>query len=465
MHISQVELENIKGFRDGPQGLNLDFTRRDGSLPRWIVLAGRNGAGKSTLLQAIALAVAGPEVTGKLQSSFTDWIHEGGTTATVTARLRRGRDDQYLSSDGSEGVDRPWVSMTWMRDARGPEPLRVLGLYPDPSSSGLRSLIARNEVAHEMTQTGPWAPNPHGWFSAGYGPFRRLPQAAFDGSRSSVAAGRLANLANLFWDEMSLADSVPWLQQIYLRRLEGDADAALVERAMIGLLNDGLLPEGMRVTRITSDGLWVRPPQREELPLRILSDGYRTVAALVLDIAKQLLQAFGTLDFTENGGRVRILHSGVVLIDEIDLHMHISWQQQIGFWLKEHFPNIQFIVSTHSPFICQAADERGLVLLPSPREDRPAVIVTGELFNRVVNGSVDDAVITDLFGMESPYSRPAAELRDEVAALEAIATSDEMTDSQEERLETLRGKLPRTVSADVADALNRLTGGSRGAED
>ena len=46
---------------------------------------------------------------------------------------------------------------------------------------------------------------------------------------------------------------------------------------------------------------------------------------------------------------------GVVLIDEVDAHLHPTWQRRIGLWFREHFPKLQFIVSTHSPLICQAA--------------------------------------------------------------------------------------------------------------
>src|SRR5436309_3243341 len=49
--------------------------------------------------------------------------------------------------------------------------------------------------------------------------------------------------------------------------------------------------------------------------------------------------------------------SGVVLIDELDTHLHPTWQREIGFWLREKFPNIQFIVGTHSPFLAQVTDE------------------------------------------------------------------------------------------------------------
>lgn len=106
----------------------------------------------------------------------------------------------------------------------------------------------------------------------------------------------------------------------------------------------------MRIDYIDSDGLWTER-RGILLPLRELSDGYRTVAALVLDILKQLETTFGTLGLEWNGSSPIVGHAGVVLIDEADIHLHVSWQQRIGFWLKEHFPKIQFLVTTHSPFI------------------------------------------------------------------------------------------------------------------
>ncbi len=271
-----------------------------------------------------------------------------------------------------------------------------------------------------------------------------------------MTPGRPSRLASLFREEASLSESVLWLQQLYLRRLEGSEDAERVEKAVLKLLGDGLLPEGMRVERVTSDGLWITTPDGIELPLRSLSDGYRTVAALVLDLVKQLFSAFGDLKEIA-GEKVAFGHTGVVLIDEIDVHLHVSWQQRIGFWLKAHFPNLQFIVSTHSPFICQAADDRGLVRLSAPGESEGARIVEGDLFNRVVNGTADDAVLTDLFGLDTPYSGPTIELRNEAASLEKKAASDHISAGEKARLRELKSKLPRTPSKDVADAIRQLT--------
>jgi predicted ATP-binding protein involved in virulence len=64
---------------------------------------------------------------------------------------------------------------------------------------------------------------------------------------------------------------------------------------------------------------------------------------------KQLGDAYGNLSFQVHDGVPVISSPGVVIIDEIDAHLHVSWQKRIGGWLKTHFPNIQFIVTTHSP--------------------------------------------------------------------------------------------------------------------
>jgi predicted ATP-binding protein involved in virulence len=88
-----------------------------------------------------------------------------------------------------------------------------------------------------------------------------------------------------------------------------------------------------------------------------MSDGYRAALALLVDILRHMIQAFGVENLVEEAnGRRQISHSGVVLIDEIDAHLHPEWQREIGFWLKRHFPKVQFLVTTHSPIILQAAD-------------------------------------------------------------------------------------------------------------
>ncbi|MDF5751419.1 AAA family ATPase [Spongiactinospora sp. TRM90649] len=448
MLVRGLTIENIKGFGEKAGRVSLSFDRDDGSLPRWIVIAGRNGAGKSSFLQAIALAIAGPSVARTLRETYADWIREGAGEGHATVHLKFSDVDAF--APGRKPNFDPRAGLKWIRQDEGPEPAIAMAPVKKSESS--------------TPGRGPWAANPQGWFLAGYGPFRRLSLAPTEAQRLMMTPGRPAGLASLFREEASLSESVLWLQQLYLRRLEGSQDAHAVENAVLKLLDDGLLPEGMRVEKVTSEGLWVTTPDGISLPLRSLSDGYRTVAALVLDLVKKLYSVYGDLKEIE-GEAIAFGHEGVVLIDEIDVHLHVTWQQRIGFWLKDHFPNLQFIVSTHSPFICQAADDRGLVRLSAPGENNGARIVEGELFNRVVNGTADDAVLTDLFGLETPYSTKTMALRSEAATLEKKAVAESISSTEKARLKDIKSKLPRTPSSDVADALNQLTLSFDDAED
>ncbi len=89
----------------------------------------------------------------------------------------------------------------------------------------------------------------------------------------------------------------------------------------------------------------------KSLPLSNLSEGQRIVASLVTDLCIRI-----SLLNPHLNGNARELTSGVVLIDEIDLHLHPKWQKTIVPNLAELFPNIQFILTSHSPFIIQSLE-------------------------------------------------------------------------------------------------------------
>jgi len=90
--------------------------------------------------------------------------------------------------------------------------------------------------------------------------------------------------------------------------------------------------------------------------LNKLSDGYRSIFALIVDLLRWLEMLRSDIEIPLNEA------SGVVLIDEIDTHLHPKWQREIGFWLTKLFPNMQFIVTTHSPFVAMAAGKYALAL-------------------------------------------------------------------------------------------------------
>jgi hypothetical protein len=282
---------------------------------------------------------------------------------------------------------------------------------------------------------------PGGWFLAGYGPFRRISGGTADAERLNRGSPSLTRLTTLFREDAALVESVHWLQEIHVRALEKKNGAEALKQGVLRLLGDGLLPAGTSVIDVDSEGLWVEQAGLR-LSLQELSDGYRAAAALVLDLVRLLQGMMGDATVGEHQGHPAVLAEGVVLIDEIDAHLHIAWQKRIGFWLKDHFPNIQFIVTTHSPFICQAADPGGLFLLPGPGEAGDARKLTEEEYWRVVNGGADDAVLSPLFGLDHSHSQRSEEIREELAALEVKLMQPRTSAEDVARYKELRARLP-----------------------
>ncbi|MFF2956331.1 AAA family ATPase [Kitasatospora sp. NPDC057965] len=333
--------------------------------------------------------------------------------------------------------------------AIGPEATRYVTPNPWASSEG--------EIAIHATSS-------RALLVAGYGPFRRLSSSislspATAGIPEEIHAGR--RVATLFNEEATLVEGMAWLLNLHLQRLEKRPGASGLLNTVLSLLGDGLLPDGYRISRVDSRGLWVVNGDGR-FPLGEMSAGYRSVTALVLNLVHSLHDVHRDLDVGRSKiAKKTILNPGVVLIDEIDAHLHISWQKRIGGWLKAHFPNIQFIVTTHSPYACQAADPGGLIRLAGPGEERSPEVVGQDLYQRIIYGSGDDAALSELFGLDSPYSPAADELRHELIALEEAVFAGTATKRQTARYHELAGILSSSSAARVDEVAARLSGGGK----
>ena len=94
-----------------------------------------------------------------------------------------------------------------------------------------------------------------------------------------------------------------------------------------------------------------------------LSAGYQNVLCLAMELAYRTALLNPFLDSLEN-------LEGVVLIDEIDMHLHPRWQWKILGALRATFPNVQFIIATHSPIVISSAEDSKLILMESPNKIR-----------------------------------------------------------------------------------------------
>jgi hypothetical protein len=307
---------------------------------------------------------------------------------------------------------------------------------------------------------GPWNPEPEGWFAAGYGAHRRLLGQAIATEAWASSTTREGAFLTLFRDDASLAHPIRWLMDLDYRHLDPNVpsaereDAKRIVDGVVSLLNDGLLGD-TKVLGVDSRGLSVEQ-RGQRLSITNLGAGAQGLAAFIVDILRHMHARFGTLRFAQDQRHPAVEHEGVVLIDEVEAHLHPAWQRRLGPWFCEHFPNVQFIVTTHSPFVCQAATENGLILLPAPGSSEPVRVADAETYRSVVNGSVDEALLSGLFGLEHTWSEGAERKRARLATLEARVLTGKVKPEERDEYRRLLSEIPQTMSDDVERAAARL---------
>ncbi len=100
------------------------------------------------------------------------------------------------------------------------------------------------------------------------------------------------------------------------------------------------------------------------MPFNYLSDGYRNMVAMLADISYRAIRLNPHLE--QDAAKKT---KGIVLIDELDMHLHPKWQRRIVQDLQNAFPDMQFIATTHSPFILQSLESGQVIDLNLDQED------------------------------------------------------------------------------------------------
>lgn len=168
--------------------------------------------------------------------------------------------------------------------------------------------------------------------------------------------------------------------------------------------------------RVDQDG------STHELRIEQLSEGYKIVIAMVADLAARMAEANPDMDNPLNS-------TGIVLIDEVDLHLHPRWQRDILSQLTKVFPNIQFVVSTHSPVIVVGAAEIAQVInLNKINEDENLI------YDHTYISNVGQVLLSDLFGLNYLYS---PEWDEKIEERNSLLSKQELTEDEKKRLAEL----------------------------
>ncbi len=417
MYIQKVELENIRSIRH----FEMEFERPQG----WHVLIGDNGAGKSSIIRSIALALVGPEQALGLRADWNDWLNNQSEEGRILLCIEKHQVDKQTGGAALEHKLIPSVLM-FKRN---------------------KELVGLSSNADKKSK----APNPTrfnwglgaGWFSVGYGPYRRFAGGTQEWAKVFYSQPRLGAHLSAFGEDVALTEATEWLVKLNYQQLEESKPNTTIE-AVTALVNSpDFLPHGAKLSRISSSGVVFTDGNGIDIPATQMSDGYRSILSLTFELHRQLVRVYDEKSVFGKilKGNMVIDLPGVVLIDEIDAHLHPTWQTRIGQWFTKYFPNIQFIVTTHSPLVCRAAENGAIWRLAAPGGERKSSLVTGTDRDRLVYGNILDAYGTELFGSTPVRSVQSNEKLERLGKLNMLSALGKLSSKEEDERLTLQSIL------------------------
>ena len=339
--LKRVELRNIGPF----ENLAIDFKAS------WLVLLGDNGVGKSSILKAIAVAIAGTDasaVAGRLVRSgqtlgevrvFTEKNPSGYLTEIYTTT---GSQAQIASKPARPLEAEGWIVFgfpplrtgSWQRS--GERPPRK----PRPTPDDVLPL-ATGEVDSRMDKLKQWLIG--------------LDLQIKEDRLNKVIDGRSERVRKKFFE-------------------------------IVGQLTEGISVE---FAEVTSDNEVRVRTKDGSVPIEVLSQGMTSLYSWVGILLQRLFEIH------EDGDDPTQQHA-IVLMDEVDAHMHPKWQQSIVVHLKQIFPNLQMVVSTHSPLIVSGMTPAEVARFARNAE---GAVVQVPIDQDMLLGRTDQVLTTSAFGL------------------------------------------------------------------
>lgn len=414
MKIKKLTIKNFKGIANRSFDLNEKFT----------VFIGNNSTGKTTVLDALAVTLGGFFLGVGVPSRG---ISSDEIRVVNIDGQNRPQIPVEITAEGTvNGQDvSPWgrsilTANTTTKDAK-------------PIKDVAAKLLRLSRTPREDRPDGEEAIFPviayHGTgrlWAEHENPKQRQHQKQIEGVQRAYTNSLSAKSSSkgfISWmktQEDSVAKFDRPLERAHLDALKSAIESVVVDSRWTGIKYDNK-QETLVGVFVNNDGTSL------ELSYNQLSDGFRNIIGMIADIAYRCIQLNPHL-----ARDVVTKTPGVVLIDELDQHLHPNWQRRIVNDLKVAFPNIQFVATTHSPFIVQSLD-------------------ASELIN------LDDIDLAD-----SPDSLPIHKVATQIMGVEGIRSDDfekrvKVATEQLESIEAQNGELTLDDFERISKALDEMT--------
>jgi hypothetical protein len=347
VYFTQLKITDLKCFH-GENTINL--SAENGDFARWTVILGNNNTGKTTILKALA--------------GFEP----------IEKRAAMGDEDtEYLDV---------WIPIAYNKldNIASNKELKVKAVFYVSTEKETINIEYMPNFAHIYNID-----------------HQSLQIYAYSTSRNiqdTETEEQTGNTDNLL-ENKDLMNCEKWLKDLYLSEKLGNDNAGAALQKIKTLLTSGILPD---VTDFTIksipkgntgvDNFIAFQTDYGVVRFRDLGYGYQSMTAWVLDLVRRMMERYPN---AENP----LAEPAVVLVDEIDLHLHPEWQRKIVGFLSHHFPKTQFIVTAHSPLIVQSAESVNVVLL---KKQGDKTIITQPETQDFSGWSVEE-ILNDLMGL------------------------------------------------------------------
>jgi predicted ATP-binding protein involved in virulence len=382
--VTQVKLKNIKCFQE----LAIDFKHQQ--IDRWTMLLGDNAIGKSTLLKCIALGLCNASDAAaltRISDMNSEFIRAGETKGSITIELQRGK----LSKNSRKKYT---ITTTITKDA-----------------AGTSEEITQEVKTSSPNEKFPWADI----FVCGYGASRSQ-EADTSHERYKIFEA----VQSLFSHEVRLQNP-----ELILLRQDPEVRILLQEKLQSILMLD---EEDYRI-EAGKTGLNVAGPWGK-VNFNKLSDGYRSTTLWVLDFLGWLIYAGRLGDNNEIGG--------ILIIDELEQHLHPRWQRNIVELLRRQFPKTQIIASTHTPLVAAGvADIDESCLLKLERDENNEIKIVTINQAEIAGKRADQILTSPAFDLLTTRNNKSHDEVDRYTELLAKSSPTPAESAELERLQPL----------------------------
>ena len=376
MYIDSITIQEFRTFRK----TSIDFVHSDASVlddaesPKvrnLNLVIGGNGSGKTTLLEAVALASLGPAVADSGLFPYHLVRRESGRPAeggalikacyTLNAQDRKGDVASSVSRIESE-----------VRVERRGDLERLKWAHRDENA--WRPIYSESSDA---------------FFFVGYGASRHVEKVerVDVAARQASSFTRARRIMGLFEETYSLLPLSHWLPRFQ----SGNPGRFVQVRTLVNRL---LGPGRYRFTGDMEDGEYVFQHGSTRVPFPALSDGYRAFLGWIGDLLYHVCA-------TCPGGKRLDENQGIVMVDEVDLHLHPAWQTELLPRLAGALPMIQFIATSHSPLLVGSLAWRNIVIA---RQRKNGTSYLSRTKVDVSKLDADQILLTELFGLRTTRS-------------------------------------------------------------